>query len=100
MLEKYKTKGLDYHYQQINKSSLFNFNAFLLARYQNHIDLIIKNIKKHFKKTKTLEILDLGCGDGVLLYLLKQQLKNYRINLHGLDLSERALSIARNKIPG
>ena len=63
MLGKYKAKGLDYHYQQINKSSLFNFNAFLLAGHQNHIGLIIKNIKKHFRKTKTLQISDLGCGN-------------------------------------
>lgn len=52
LFAKYKTKGSDYHYQQINKSSLFNFNAFLLARYQNHIGLIIKNIKKYLKKQK------------------------------------------------
>lgn len=98
---KYKVKGSDYHHQEINKKilNLFKFNAFVWARYQNQVNLIAQNTKRYFKKTKRLKILDLGCGDAVLLYLLKKRLSQYSLDLYGMDLSAQALVIAKRKIP-
>jgi len=96
---KYQTQGSDYHYQQINRFKPLTFNAYVLARYENHLNLLCRNIKKHFLKSNQLKILDLGCGDAVLLFLLKQRLKNYKLSLWGIDICEEALRVAKRKIP-
>lgn len=96
---KYQIRGSDYHYQQINKFNVFKFNAFVLARYQNLINIVIKFVKANFSANKTYQVLDLGCGDGVLLYLLKQQLPDYHFSFTGVDNASQALQIAQCKLP-
>jgi 2-polyprenyl-3-methyl-5-hydroxy-6-metoxy-1,4-benzoquinol methylase len=97
---KYKIRGADYHYKQINKKNIFRFNAYVYARYLNHINLIKKYLKTlNFPKDTKLRILDVGCGDGVLLYLISKTIKEYNFEYYGVDLSEEALSIAAKKIP-
>jgi len=95
---KYKAKGPDYHYQQINRLKPFCFNAFVLARYQLHIKFISDYIKKS-GQTKPTKILDVGCGDGTLLYLLKKSLKRCKFKLYGIDSSKPALKVAKEKNP-
>ena len=46
---------------------------------------------------ETFRILDMGCGDGVLLYLLSKNIKNYNIELNGVDLSDIAVKTAMTK---
>jgi len=95
---KYHTYGKDYHYQQINKLKIFKYNAFVKARYKNHLKLILKNIQK--VKSKKIKILDVGCGDGVLLFLLKEQLPvDKQISLYGIDADKKAVQTAGKKIP-
>ena len=94
---KYESRGPDYHYKQINKKSLNEFNAFVYARYQIELELIIKILIA--KKSQNMKILDVGCGDGVILYLLNQKLKNENMELYGIDSSDLALKIAKRKIP-
>ena len=97
---KYEKRSADYHYQQINKGNLRKFNAFTEARYIKHINLLKKYLKiLNFEKNELINVLDIGCGDGVLLYLLETQIKDYKFNIHGIDLSEKALEVAKNKIP-
>ena len=50
-------------------------------------------------KDEIINILDAGCGDGVLLFILKQKLKQYNLKITGIDLSEKALATAKQKIP-
>jgi len=69
---KYLFKG-DYHRQQL-AVDLFNFNAYLALRYQKIIDLIPQN--------KPLKLLDVGCGEGVLLSLIK---KTTKAQVYGID---------------
>ena len=98
--EKYEKRSADYHYQQINKGNLRKFNAFTKARYIKHLNLIKKHLKNlNFKKQEVIDVLDVGCGDGVLLYLLNKHISDYKFNIHGVDLSEKALEVAKNKIP-
>ncbi len=54
-------------------------------------------IKKHPREQYT--ILDVGCGDGNMLRTVSHYCRNHRIraNLIGIDLSEQALAIAREK---
>ncbi|MFH2062168.1 MAG: class I SAM-dependent methyltransferase, partial [Candidatus Beckwithbacteria bacterium] len=82
---KYQNRGA-YHWQQIRKN-LFTFNAFVLARYQQVLDQIPSN--------KNLKILDIGCGDGVLLYLISQKTK---AQLFGIDSDRDSLKIAKSKV--
>lgn len=96
---KYKKRGSDYHYRQADILNPFKFNAFVKARYLKHIKILENLLKKNvFNPKKTLNILDVGCGDGVLLFLLKKHLKNYHFNLYGIDLSEEAILTAKIKL--
>jgi len=83
---KYQTRTHDYHWQQIAKN-LFTFNAYVQARYQQIVDQI--------PKSNNLKILDIGCGDGVLLYLISQKNKSL---LTGIDLDQDSLKIATTKV--
>jgi ubiquinone/menaquinone biosynthesis C-methylase UbiE len=100
-LTKYKKLGADYHYQQINKKAFFKYNAFVDARYKIMIQILEKSLRKYQKqnKIKTIKILDLGCGDGVLLYLIDKKFKKIKIKLYGIDSAKNALKIAKKKIP-
>lgn len=80
---KYQTRSADYHWQQVSRN-IFRFNAFVSGRYQQVIKLI--------PKKKDQRILDIGCGDGVLL----SQIKSGR--LYGVDLDESSLIYATAKI--
>ena len=97
---KYKTRGADYHWKQVDKHSLFKFNAFVYARYEKCAQMVSNLIsKKHFSnKRKTVKILDVGCGDGVLLSFTEKKLNNYSLELYGIDLSQKAISVAQKKI--
>ena len=71
--QKYKTRGADYHWRQISKRDILKYNAFVHARYTiivNHLKKIIDNY--HKSTEENIRILDMGCGDGVLLYLLSK----------------------------
>jgi 2-polyprenyl-3-methyl-5-hydroxy-6-metoxy-1,4-benzoquinol methylase len=66
-------------------------NAYVVARYHNIINLL----KLRFNNSITrLKILDLGCGDGVLSYLLWK----CGAEVFGIDYSFEALRYANNKI--
>ncbi len=98
--EKYKKRGADYHYVQINKRNIKEYRPSVEARYIMHINLIALLLKqKEITKKQEIYILDVGCGDGALLYLLNKKLTNYTFKIHGVDLSEDALTVAKKKIP-
>ena len=95
---KYQTRGPDYHYKDIDSSNIATFNAYVFARYQIELELISIALKNYNKK-KNIQILDVGCGDAVLFYLLDQKIKDYNLELYGVDSSDSALSVAREKNP-
>jgi 2-polyprenyl-3-methyl-5-hydroxy-6-metoxy-1,4-benzoquinol methylase len=84
--KKYQTRSPDYHWQQI-RPNIFYFNAFVAARYQQVVDQIPTN--------KNLKILDIGCGDGVLLWLISQKTP---AKLFGIDTDKSSLKLARSKL--
>jgi 2-polyprenyl-3-methyl-5-hydroxy-6-metoxy-1,4-benzoquinol methylase len=97
---KYKQRGADYHYKQINKCNLKTLNAYTLARYEKQIRIVGEQLKALGRNEgETLKVLDMGCGDGVLLYLLKKRLTTFRFECFGIDVSEQALQTAKQKIP-
>jgi len=83
--QKYKTSGSGYHWDQISKS-LRKRNAYVVARYQMVLDSIGTEIKNQ-------KVLDMGCGDGVLPFLLAER----GANATGVDLSTEAIAFARQK---
>lgn len=85
--DKYKNKGA-YHWNQISKS-LIKRNSFVVARYEN-----ILNLYKYSRKPEKIKILDAGCGDGVLTYLIRKKgFKSF-----GLDISEEGIHFAKKII--
>lgn len=96
--QKYKTRGADYHWRQVSKRSVLSYNAFVHARYMLVVDHVNRILHNYYKNAEeNLRILDLGCGDGVLLYLLSKSIKNTDIELYGVDLSDAAVNAAINK---
>jgi len=97
--KKYQKRGADYHYRLIDKWNFREFNPFVKARYEKHVQLILKYINLNKIRNKKIKVLDIGCGDGVLLYLLAKQLGKIKIEYYGIDLSKEALDVAKIKIP-
>lgn len=88
LFNKYDQKGA-YHWDQISLHPLKR-NAYVVARYCNVISLLKE---KCGHSLKGMRILDLGCGDGVLSYLLNRN----GAEVIGIDFSFEALRYARNR---
>lgn len=83
--EKYRTRGA-YHWQQISLHPTRS-NAAVKARYSQCLSLLSGAVGSiHGKR-----VLDVGCGDGVLTWLLQRQ----GANSHGVDASDIAIRLAR-----
>jgi len=82
--DKYQTRGA-YHWQQV-KPGIFNYSSFVAARYQQVINLIPQ------KKAQT--ILDIGCGDGVLSWLIYQKTK---ASIIGIDSEKLSIQFAEQE---
>ncbi len=83
--QKYKTRGSGYHWEQVSKS-LRKRNIFVVARYE----LILSLIGDEMKGKK---VLDIGCGDGVLSYLLA----NKGANVIGIDNLKEVIKFAKER---
>lgn len=83
--QKYKTRGAGYHWKQISKS-LFKRNIYVVARYE----MVLSSIRDSLKGKK---VLDVGCGDGVLSWMLS---KNGG-KVVGIDTLEEAIEFARKR---
>lgn len=85
--QKYKQRGA-YHWDQISKN-LIKSNAFVKGRYLKCIELL-----ENISELKNKIILDFGCGDGALAYLLW---KKGAKEVYGVDNSEIAIKYAIEK---
>lgn len=83
---KYQLRSPHYHWRQISRN-IFRFNAYVAARYQQVVNLIPQKSQQ--------KILDIGCGDGVLLSLISQKTKS---RLFGLDFDQASLDYAKTKV--
>lgn len=81
--DKYQKRSPDYHWQQVSRN-LFRFNAYVAGRYR----LVVEQLSHR----KNQRILDVGCGDGVLLSLIG------RGRLYGADLDQDSLDYAASRI--
>lgn len=88
---KYKTRGA-YHWEQISKHPIKR-NAFVLGRYMNAIALLKKGLGSGLAGKR---ILDVGCGDGVLSYLISKE----GAIVSGIDYSDLAISLAKDATKG
>ncbi len=96
---KYEIKSPNYHYKQIKANCWRYYNAYVHARYILELELIIITLNKIQKRSQKLKILDVGCGDAVLFYLLNKKINLEDTLLYGIDLSDTALKIAKKKNP-
>lgn len=83
--QKYKKRGKGYHWKQISRDILKR-NIYVVARYEIVMNLIGKEIRN-----KT--ILDVGCGDGVLSWMLA----NRGAKVVGIDISKEAIAFAKER---
>lgn len=89
IFDKYEKRGA-YHWRQISRN-LFWHNAYVAARYRQVVEQIPKRAGR---------ILDIGCGDGVLLSLIgRGRPAGRRGRLYGVDLDKASLAYAAAKIP-
>jgi len=85
MFDKYRKRGAGYHWEQISKS-ITKSNIFVKARY----NIVLNQLETRDKK----QILDVGCGDGALSYLLAGKTGAFVI---GIDSSDEAINFAKKK---
>lgn len=85
--QKYLTRGA-YHWEQISAHPTRS-NASAKARYQRCVALLEEEIGSLLNR----QVLDVGCGDGVLSWLLGQK----GAVCHGVDSSQIAIEFARKK---
>lgn len=79
-------------YESYVSSGQAHVNFAPQRRYLNHV------IRKHFPPDRNSRILEIGCGNGPLLWFLAQN--GYR-NLRGVDGSQEQVDLARkNGVPG
>lgn len=60
-------------------------------------DLLISLIEKDFKHDSSLNVLDLGCGPGELIYILHDRFKGF--NITGVDFSQEMLKVSKTHNP-
>ncbi|MFC1548341.1 class I SAM-dependent methyltransferase [Candidatus Omnitrophota bacterium] len=84
---KYKKRGA-YHWRQVS-DDIKRSNAFVKARYQK----CMKLLESEAEDISGKKVLDLGCGDGVLTYMVQKRGARVR----GIDLSELAIQFAREQ---
>lgn len=83
----YNTLGKNYHWKWLKNKSL---------SYNDYIKTILNDILSLIDRTDSEIILDAGCGDGVLLYLLHENKEN--LELYGFDFIESAIKYAKKKL--
>jgi len=83
IFNKYQKRADNYHWQQISRN-IFAFNAFVMARYQQVVKLIPQKSNQ--------KVLDIGCGDGVLLSFMEKG------NLFGVDLDQSSLNYGASRV--
>lgn len=69
------------------------------SRYENtkeSFKYLVKLIQKDIKKTKKYTLLDVGCANGELIYLLKKKFKNFQFT--GVDIRDDLLKKAKNNL--
>jgi len=83
-----------YHYLIEIKNNSLNFKKFIYGfEYFTYLNLI----KNRIIKLKPVSIIDIGCGDGKLIYELCKNLEFYKsVNrIIGIDKDKRAISFAK-----
>lgn len=67
----------------------------LIPRFETEelVENTLKYIEEYFNKP--LDIIDLGCGSGAIGLTLKQKITKIKTNITLLDISEKALEVAR-----
>ncbi len=85
------------------KNKITENKAFFNKLAKNYDDLFGNYIKKmqlklinHVNIKNNSNVLDVGCGTGNFLKILEDSNKN--LNLYGIDISEKMLKIAKNKL--
>jgi 2-polyprenyl-3-methyl-5-hydroxy-6-metoxy-1,4-benzoquinol methylase len=82
--DKYEKRGADYHWGQISRS-ITRRNIFVAARYET--------VLRQMGNCRGKRVLDVGCGDGVLSYLLSRR----GFHVTGLDVAREAVGFASEK---
>jgi len=83
----YDILSRNYHWKWLKNKAL---------SYYDYIQIIQNDILNLIDSTNSEIIMDAGCGDGVLLYLLYEKKKN--LKLFGFDFIESAIKYAKKKL--
>jgi len=67
--------------------------------FQYYVTTIPELLKKYLEKTSYTSLLDLGCGDGSLLYALKKNGYFRSKNIYGVDLSPKSIELVKKIDP-
>jgi len=78
------------------KNNISDYSDYL---FQYYTTIIPDLLKKYLKKISQTTLLDLGCGDGSLLYSLKKNGYFKYKNIYGIDLSPKSIELVKKIDP-
>lgn len=90
--------GLDYQHFWDHFYDSGYFNPSQRHRFRLILSEVSRILKVINKPAEAVRVLDMGCGLGHLIQRLKQEYP--RLQCHGVDISEKAISELRGKMPG
>ncbi|MCL4383292.1 MAG: class I SAM-dependent methyltransferase [Candidatus Marsarchaeota archaeon] len=103
-------KKIKKQFRKGNKKELYKKNEEHFGKITSHLysfavnlgflkihDFVYKDIIKNIKQN-TKSILDIGCGNGLILKKLAEDKKTKNIRLYGIDPSEEMVKIAEKKL--
>lgn len=85
---KYKTLGPDYHWKWLESNQ----------QWQTYVTFCLDLVFKKIIEVNIQSLLDVGCGDGVFLYIIRQVFP--RLSLSGFDIIPEAIQVAKEKVSG
>lgn len=81
-------------YHKLSDSILSEKNPLdFISKHEDAYYGVIEYLKNNIKDRKKVKIIEIGCGQGYLTYALKTA----GFNITGIDISQEAISLAKNK---
>ncbi len=88
--------GFLYSFIKPHEKRIIDYSDYL---FQYYVTTVPELLKKYLKKTSYNSFLDLGCGDGSLLYALKKNGYFKGKNIYGIDLSPKSIALVKKIDP-
>ncbi|MDD2935318.1 MAG: class I SAM-dependent methyltransferase [Candidatus Pacebacteria bacterium] len=64
--------------------------------FKKRLKIVLKELENNFKDRNNLNLLEIGCADGIVLRRILERMENHFSDIVGIDLSEGMIKEAKN----